>query len=83
MFKPTALQVVIELPAHMVRQTLALLPQLLQQGRVVCFNELVEKCLLGSVAFVVGVTNGILALRQHADRASLRCPSCLSSIDQA
>jgi hypothetical protein len=30
---------------------------------------LVEQCLLGSVAFVGDVTNGILAIRQHADRA--------------
>jgi len=72
MLKPTALQVVVEFSAYMVGQALALQPQLINQCRVVCFNELVEKCLLGSVAFVVGVTNGILALRQHADRASLR-----------
>jgi hypothetical protein len=70
MLKPTALQVVIELPAHMVRQALALLPQLLQQGRVVFFNNLVEQCLLGSVSLVVGVTNGILAMRPHADSAA-------------
>ncbi len=47
-----------------------------------CFNELVEQHLLGVVAFVGDVTNGILAMQQQADRASLRCPSCLSGIGE-
>jgi len=36
----------------------------------VCFNELVEQRLLGLVTIVGGVTNGILAMQQHADRAA-------------
>ncbi len=79
MFQATALEIVVEFPADMIRQALALVSQLLQQGRVVFFNNLVEQCLLGSVSLVVGVTNSILAMQQHADHASLRCRSCLSS----
>ena len=70
--KLSALQVVVELAAHMVRQALALLFQLFSQGRVVRFDEFVEQRLLGSVLLIVGTTNGILAIRQYADRASLR-----------
>ena len=70
MFQATALEIVVEFPADMIRQALALVSQLLQQGRVVFFNNLVEQCLLGSVSLVVGVTNGILAMRPHADSAA-------------
>jgi len=38
----------------------------------VCFDYLVEQRLLGAVTFVDNVTDGILAIRPHADRASLR-----------
>ena len=64
------LQVGLEFPADMHRQALALLGQLVNQGGVVCFNELIEQCLLGPVSLIFGVTNGILAIRQHADRAA-------------
>ena len=70
MFKPAALQIVVEFPVDMFRQAFALLGQLVDQGRVVRFNNLEEQCLLGSVTFVGCVTNGILAMRQHTDRAA-------------
>ena len=47
MFKPTALQVGVELPTDMAGQRFALLGQLVDQGRVVCFDNLVEQCLFG------------------------------------
>jgi len=47
MFKPTALQVGVELPADTVGQRFTLLGQLVDQGRVVCFDNLVEQCLFG------------------------------------
>ena len=72
MLKPAALEVVVEFPMDMFRQALALLAQLLHQGWVVRFYELVEPCLLGPMAFISGAGNGILAMQQHADRASLR-----------
>ena len=70
MFKPAALQIVVEFPVDMFRQAFALLGQLVDQGRVVRFNNLEEQCLLGSVTLVGCVTNGILAMRQHTDRAA-------------
>ena len=46
-FQSTALQVGFELPVDMVGQGFALLSQLIDQGRVVCFDNLVEQCLIG------------------------------------
>ena len=34
----------------------------IRHPQVVCFNELVEQRLLGSVSIIVGTTNGILAM---------------------
>ena len=62
-FEAIALEVVIEFPTDMSRQTLALLSQLRHQGGVMLFNELVEKCLLGSVALVGDVADGILTMQ--------------------
>jgi hypothetical protein len=45
----------------MFRQGLSMTTQLVHQGRVMRFHDLVEQCLLGSMAFVGGVTDGILA----------------------
>jgi len=42
-------------------QTLTLDFQLLNQDRIMFIYKLVEQCLLGSVTFVGGVDNGILA----------------------
>ena len=49
-----ALQVGLELPVDMVWQGFALLGQLVHKGGVVFFDELVELCLLGLMAFVGG-----------------------------
>ena len=62
-FEAIALEVAIEFPTDMSRQTLALLSQLRHQGGVMLFNELVEKCLLGSVALVGDVADGILTMQ--------------------
>jgi hypothetical protein len=80
MLQASALEVGLELLVDMVRQRFALESQLIDQGRVVCFDNLVEQCLLGAVTFIDNATDSILAIRQHADRASLRCRSCLLSI---
>jgi hypothetical protein len=83
MLKPTALEVAIKFLTDMSGQALALLAQLLHQGGVVLFDELIEQRLFGSVALVSNNAQGILSLQQHADRASVRwCPSCLCSIGE-
>ena len=46
-FEAAALEVGLEFPVDMVGQEFALLGQLVDQRRVVRFDELVEKCLLG------------------------------------
>ena len=72
MFKPTTIQVGIELPADMVGQRFALLGQVVDQGRVVCFENLVEQCLFGLTAIIKNIAKRIPALKQHAGRASSR-----------
>lgn len=49
-----ALRVGLEFPVDMVWQGFALLGQLVNQGRVVCFDDLVEQCLLGLMALAGG-----------------------------
>lgn len=66
MFQSAALQVGLEFPVYMVGQGFALLGQLINQGRVVRFDKLVEKCLLGLMAFVGNVAKVIPALCQYA-----------------
>jgi hypothetical protein len=46
-FETTALQVGLEFTVDMVGQGFALLGQLVDQGRVVRLDELIEQCLLG------------------------------------
>ena len=82
MFEAPALEVGLEFPMDMVGQRFALQTQLIDQCGVVRFDDLVEQRLLGAVTFIANATDGILAIRQHADRASVRCPSCLCSIDE-
>jgi hypothetical protein len=50
----------------MSRQAFALGFQLLNEGRVVFLYKLVEQSLLWAMAFIGGVTKGILAWREHA-----------------
>jgi len=52
---------------NMQGQVFTLSIQLLDQRRVMLLYELVESCLLRAMAFVGGVTKGILAWRQHSD----------------
>ena len=51
----------------MVGPGFALLGQLVHKGRLVRFDELVEQCLLGLMAFLGGVAKCTLAWRQHTD----------------
>ena len=47
------------------------------------FDEFIKQRLFGTVALVSNITRGILALQQHADRASVRWyRSCLCSIGE-
>ncbi len=62
MFQATALEIVVEFPADMIRQALALLFQLVDQGRVVCFDNLVEQYLFGLMAIIKSIAKRILAL---------------------
>jgi hypothetical protein len=54
----------------MVWQGFALLGQLVNQSRVVCFDELVEQCLLGLMALVGGFAK---AMPINRGRPSLPC----------
>jgi hypothetical protein len=69
-FQTATLQVGLELPVDMVGQEFALLGQMINQGRVVRLDELIEKGLLGLMAFVGNIAKAIPALCQHADCAS-------------
>ena len=60
MFQATALQVRLELPTDMVGQGFALLDQLVEKGRVVCFDNLVEPCLFGLMAIIKSVARRTL-----------------------
>ena len=57
MLETTALQVGLEFPVYMLGQGLALLGQLIHQGRVVRLDELIKKGLLGLMALVGGAAN--------------------------
>ena len=74
--KASALEVGFEFSVDMVGQGFALLGQLVDQRRVVRFDELVEKCLLGLMPFVGNVAKALPALCQHAVS---RKPMTLSS----
>ena len=60
-FEATAFEIRFKLSMDMCRQTFALKFQLLNQGWVVFLYKLVEQSLLWVMAFVGGVTKGILA----------------------
>jgi len=53
----------------MVGQGFSLLVQMINQGRVVRLDELVEQCLLGLMPFVGSYTKAFLALCQHGGSA--------------
>ena len=65
-FQAATLKVSLELPVDVIGQVLALPPQLVDQGRVVLFDELVQQCLLGLMACIGSVAKAIPALCQHA-----------------
>ncbi len=67
MFEAAALEIRFEFPVDMGGPRFTLPGQLVDQCRVVRFNKLVEKCLLGLMAFVGGVTKPFLAWRQHTE----------------
>jgi hypothetical protein len=69
-FEATALQVGLEFPVNMVGQGLTLMGQLVHQGGVVRFDELVEQCLLRLMALVSSFAKAIPALCQHGGSAS-------------
>jgi len=68
-FQTAALEVSVKLPADMIGQVFALPGQLVDQRRVVRFDELVEECLLGVMPFVGAFARAIPALCQHASSA--------------
>jgi hypothetical protein len=69
MFQAATLEVGLKLLADMVWQGFTLPGELINQGGVVCFNELVEEGLLGLMAFVGNIAKAIPALCQHAGPA--------------
>ena len=71
-FEATALQIGLEFPVNMVGQGFALLGQLVHQGGVVLFDELVEQCLLRLMALVGSFPKAIPINR---GRLSLPCPN--------
>ena len=70
MLEATALQVGLEFPVNIVGQGLTLMGQLVYQGGVVRFDELVEQCLLRLMALVSSFAKAIPALCQHGGSAS-------------
>ncbi len=64
-FEATAFEIRFKLSMDMSRQVFTLDFQLLNQGRVVFLYKLVEQGLLWAMAFISGVTEGILAWREH------------------
>jgi hypothetical protein len=75
-FEASALEIGLEFPMDTVGQRFALQSQLIDQGRVVRFYDLVEQRLFGTATLIDNTTDGILAIRQHAGCASLRCHCC-------
>jgi hypothetical protein len=65
-FEATAFEIRFKLSMDMSRQTFALKFQLLNQGGVVFLYKLVEQSLLWAMAFIGGLTEGILAGRKHS-----------------
>ena len=76
MFEAASLEIRFEFPVDMVGQGFTLLGPLVDQPRVVRFDELVEKCLLGLILIVGNVAKSLPALCQHAVS---RKPMILSS----
>ncbi len=70
MFKAAAPEVSLELFVNMIEQGITLRGRLVDQRRVVRFDKLVEKCLLGLMQFVGKVTKAIPINR---GRLSLHC----------
>ena len=66
----TAVQEGLEFPVNMVGPGLALMGQLIHQGRVMRLDEAIEKGLLGLMALVGGFVKAIPALCQHGGSAS-------------
>jgi hypothetical protein len=62
-FEAPAFEIRFKLSMDMSRQTFTLEFQLLNQGGVVFLYKLVEQSSLWAMAFMGGVTKGILALR--------------------
>jgi hypothetical protein len=65
-FEATAFEIRFKLSMDMSRRTFILEFQLLNQGGVVFLYKLVEQSLLWAMAFIGGVTKGVLAWRKHA-----------------
>ncbi|MCX2983312.1 hypothetical protein EYC98_20820 [Halieaceae bacterium IMCC14734] len=74
-FRLSIIHMNFKFPLDMVGRPFVRLGQLLHQGRVVHVDELVEQCLLRTVRFIGTATNGILAIRQHVERASALRPA--------
>ena len=68
-FESAALQVGLKLTMDMLGQGFALPVQMINQGRIVRLDELVEQCLLGLMPFVGSSTKAFLALCQHGGSA--------------
>ena len=54
MLEPTSLQVSLKFPVNMLGQGSTLVCQLLNQGRVMRLDDLIEERLLGPMAFAAG-----------------------------
>lgn len=67
---PPAFQVAVECPMDVPGQAFTLLRLLVEQGKVVCVDELVQQCLLGLMAFIGNVATAIPALYHHRGFAS-------------
>jgi hypothetical protein len=61
-FETSVLEEGLEFPVDIIRQGFTVLGQLLHEGGVVCFDELVEQGLLGPIAFVGGAGRALPAL---------------------
>ena len=83
-FEATAFEIRFKLSMDMSRQTFTLKFQLLNQGRVVFLDKLVEQSLLWAMTFIGGVTKGMpinrgrlsFAWRQHAVSTPTELQSC-------
>jgi hypothetical protein len=66
-FEATTLEIGVKFLMHMQGQAFTLCIKLFNQGWVVFLNKFVEKRLLGAMAFVSGVTKGILTWQEHTE----------------